>query len=274
MTTPTVRLGSPAALAACVPSLLGFVPAAGSAVIVTVAGGRVGLSLRLDLPDPERDSVAAALLAGAIRRGQPKTDQVYVIGWQTEVGRVDSLYAALATRGIPVAACLTVQGDSVLDSATDAPGWEKLPPDAVRPAAILANGLVVRDSRAALATLVDYSGQDLTDTQADVAGRLGDVRERDRLIGDLAVTEGDELSERLETYAAIARAFRAGDLRRDGALCLAALSAWLTGDGALAAIALERCTPGYRLAELLTSALAATVSPDMLRDMLRQIAGR
>lgn len=270
MTTPTVRLSSPAALAASVPSLLGFEPAAGSAVIVALSNGRVGLTLRLDLPSPDHDPAAAALLAGAIRRGHPGVDQVCLIGWGIETARTESLYAALADQGLSVGTCLTVQGDVVLDSTEDHPRWVPLPPDAVRPAAILTNGLVVRKSREALAELVDYSGEELTEARADVASQLGTPPERDRLILGLAETEGEDLAAELESYASIARAYPAGDLRRDGALCLTALAAWLTGDGALAAVALERCSPGYNLARLLTAALSATVSPTELRALIRR----
>jgi hypothetical protein len=53
---------------------------------------------------------------------------------------------------------------------------------------------------------------------------------------------------------------------------LLAVSAWLRGDGATAAIALERALasdPDYTLAQLLSQALAACLSPDGLRRMIR-----
>jgi Domain of unknown function (DUF4192) len=57
-TTVTIRVGSPEALIALVPQLLGFMPA--SSVIGITASGTVKITLRSDLPGPDRVAATAA----------------------------------------------------------------------------------------------------------------------------------------------------------------------------------------------------------------------
>jgi hypothetical protein len=66
-TTPvTVRAGSPAALLAIVPHLLGFVPEASLVVIGTAPPrDRIKVTLRYDLPDPPEEALAADIAAHA-----------------------------------------------------------------------------------------------------------------------------------------------------------------------------------------------------------------
>jgi hypothetical protein len=59
------------------------------------------------------------------------------------------------------------------------------------------------------------------------------------------------------------------ELHEEGAALLA-FAAWLAGDGALAWCALDRCEeaePGYRMAALLTHALAAALPPSSWRPL-------
>lgn len=61
-----VRVGSAAAFLAVLPHLLGFVPATSLVVVgVTPHDGRVGLTLRYELPDPPADDMAARIGAHA-----------------------------------------------------------------------------------------------------------------------------------------------------------------------------------------------------------------
>ena len=77
----TVRLSDPGELAAGLPSLIGFRPHE-SLVLVTLAGetgGRVGLTVRVDLPPPEHADVVATALAEAVAREQPAAALVAVV---------------------------------------------------------------------------------------------------------------------------------------------------------------------------------------------------
>jgi Domain of unknown function (DUF4192) len=280
MTTPTIRLGSPQELAGSVPSLLGFVPDPGSVVVVTIVGKRMGVVLRADLiptgPSWDRRFTRQAeALASTMRRSQPDFTRAELIGWETAVGDVDELYADLAIlEGIPLGECLTVQnredGWQVLDSCPDNPHpqWQPLPEDQVRATAALL-GLVVEDSRANLAARIAFTaGEQLSDAQRDLAGRLSEVVQRDQIMATLGVVDLEELLAMREQFAAISRAFHPGDLRRSGALVGVAVTSWLGGDGAMASIALEACPPGYSLANLLLAALAIPLPPQGLRTML------
>jgi hypothetical protein len=63
-----VRIGSPSALLAVIPGLLGFDPGPSVVVVGTKpAGAQVQVTLRYDLPDPDDPQAAAALAGHAIR---------------------------------------------------------------------------------------------------------------------------------------------------------------------------------------------------------------
>lgn len=271
MSETKVRLGEPAQLAAAVPAMLGFVPGPRNAVVVFAAGSLVQLTARADLPeDDDGWDRLAAELAGAGERLD--VDTAHVVGWETVPADTDRLADALADANplLHVGRRLTVVGELVHDSTTGQ--WGPLPEDLlVRPVMVAHTGAQVRGSRDELAALVAHTpGVALSDTQADVAWRLARPDDRDRLIGSLCDATPAELVERLDVYAALARALPDDD-RRAAALCLVALCAWLGGDGALARVALEECAPDYRLGMLLHAALNRGLTPDGLRGLVRAV---
>ncbi|EWS99935.1 hypothetical protein N865_19640 [Intrasporangium oryzae NRRL B-24470] len=79
MGTTTLRLRSPGELITAIPYLLGFEPAR-SLVAVALKDGRLGLTSRIDLPDPGEPGRAARVLMPALRRENP--DQVILIGYE------------------------------------------------------------------------------------------------------------------------------------------------------------------------------------------------
>lgn len=272
--TTAIRLTSPASMAAAVPSLLGCVPGEGDLVLVTLVGKRVGVTLRMDGPALSQAEAVARKIADTLERAQPDTTVVHVIGWETATAYADEFYWALHAEDVAVGECLTVQGSRVLDTCKDThdeePRWVDMPADVVRPALIVETGQVVQSSREDWRALVAHTGSALTADQREIASYLRTVAGRDEALAMLARTDVADgiLAKRFEGYAAIARAYPPADAVRDAALCLAAVAAWLEGNGALARIALEECTPGYTLAGLLTTALDACVSPTILREWL------
>jgi hypothetical protein len=77
----TVQLSDPGELAAGLPSLIGFRPQE-SLVLVTLAsetGGRVGLTVRVDIPPPAHARAVAAALARAVAREAPAAVVVAVV---------------------------------------------------------------------------------------------------------------------------------------------------------------------------------------------------
>jgi hypothetical protein len=77
----TVRLSDPGELAAGLPSLIGFRPRE-SLVLVTLAGetgGRVGMTVRVDIPPRAHDPAVARALAEAVAREAPAAAFVAVV---------------------------------------------------------------------------------------------------------------------------------------------------------------------------------------------------
>jgi hypothetical protein len=119
-----VRISDPGEIAAALPSLLGFRPRE-SVVLVSLtgaSGGRVGLTVRSDLPAPEHTAAAAALLAGSVRRDRPRGVLVAVVSEAPDVPAgvgaasglphravVHELVVALARDGVPVREALLVR---------------------------------------------------------------------------------------------------------------------------------------------------------------------
>jgi hypothetical protein len=260
-----IRLDSPARIAAAVPSLVGFTPDDGSIVVVTLVGKRVGLTLRADYGPLLGEQLADAVLR------HPEITSAHVIGWGVLPVDTDYVYGRMRDSGVPVIECLTVRKRDgawqVVDTCPDNadPEWEPLPDDVVR-APMVARGHVVEDSRERLVERIVYSpGQQLTDAQADVAGRLTDVRQRDKVLALLAALDVDELAPLREDFCAVARAFEPADLRRDAGLTVVGLISYLMGDGAMARIALDEVTPTYSMARLLRQALTVSMPPQIVR---------
>lgn len=281
--TTTVRLSSPLDLAGCVPTLLGFVPDPGSIVLVTLAGKRIGLTMRADYPGIDRDLVGRALdtmvdhLIGGIDHQPEAVTDVHVIGWETATGEADEVYWRLRSiqDRFRVGECLTVQQHDgawrVLDSCADVtmPAWVPLPDDKVRVPAIV-QGLVVRGSRDELRELFEPTGEPIGPFDELLIFDLGGTDARDERLAAMARLTAEELGPLLNTYAGAAR--KATGYARDNALVLAATAAYLRGDGAMAGVALEYASPEHTMSNLLRQALSVAVPPDALREMLAAAA--
>lgn len=272
---PQVSLRGPRGLAAAVPSLLGFVPSTPSAVLVCTRDRRMGLTVRADLepsgPWDARFAPLADSLAPMLRREAPT--QVHLIGWGVATGDADELHHELRRRGLPMGECVTVQDrDGVLMALDEAdPRWEPLGEDPIRPVAALASGAVVAGSREELVARIAPTGELPGPFDQYTLDALVDVGHRDARLRTLAALalDGDALRRVREVYARAARVGR-GD-GRDAALTMVAVSSWLTGDGAMANVALSACTPHYPLARLLRHALSIPLSPSDLRGLLLSI---
>jgi hypothetical protein len=273
-TTP-VRLSGPLDLAACVPTLLGFTPDPGSVVVITLAGKRVGLTMRVDYPGNDRalDALAAQLI-GAVG---PDVTTVHVVGWETATGEADEVYWRLRNGQdrFTVDECLTVARGSdgawqVLDTCANVMDdvertWHPLPVDKVRPAAVV-EGVVVRASRDELRELFEPTGEPVGPFDELLIFDLGGTDARDERIAALARLTAEELGPLLDTYAGAAR--KATGYARDNALVLAAITAYLRGDGAMASVALDYASPEHNLSNLIRQALSVAVPPDALREIL------
>jgi hypothetical protein len=267
VSTPTVRLAGPEAIAAVVPTLLGFHPSDGDAVLVTFVDRRVKFTARIAFADIHGDGDARQL-ARSVRRGVPDATHAVLVGYTADEHLPLNLAGTLWRAGLNVADVLRVHDGQVTcrDGCT-----HPLPEDPARAAAV-ASGQVVAESRDALYRLVEHTGEPLTDAQTDVAGRIVDLGQRDRMIAHLARLTGEDLLAARETYLAIGRHHPSTDLRRDQALALAAVASYLAGDTAIASVALDGVTPGHRLALLLRTAIGAAIPPAALREMLASAA--
>jgi Domain of unknown function (DUF4192) len=103
MVTNTINLKSPHELLAVVPYLLGFCPTQ-SIVVLCLRDHRLGLTQRLDLPQPEHaDKVASALMPSLVAE---KPDAVVLIAYENRAGdslpTIGSLSAALESRQIDI----------------------------------------------------------------------------------------------------------------------------------------------------------------------------
>ncbi|MGY1616257.1 DUF4192 domain-containing protein [Geodermatophilus sp. SYSU D00691] len=319
-----VRLTDPGELAAGLPHLLGFRPAE-SVVVVGLggeSGGRVGMTVRMDIPPPQH----AVPLAGAVARGiATDAPEAVLIALVSEAPDepdlphrplVHELVLTLAAAGIPVREVLLIR---------DGRWWSYDCPD---PCCAPGAGTPLPAGVSPLAAASVVTGQVVAQSRGELATRL---RSLDRLDVEavraayLAMTPADRTRAREDGWATVERALSA---RRDGAapallppgelaevLCalqhravrdralglalgadaaaaeslwtectrrapfplaappatLAAVSAWLRGDGAMAGIALEHALDhdeDYDLARLLRSGLAACVRPEELRALI------
>jgi hypothetical protein len=292
-----IKVDTPAQIAAAVPSLIGFVPGAGSLVVVTFHLGEngkrtVGLTCRVDFPGISGVPALVRQLIPAIERGAPDVVGVVVVGWETATGEADEVYWELKRESAwDLMDCLTVQhrvghlcddecGDDshprdgqeggwyVLDTcpAVTEPAWEPLPVDLLRPVVIAELGAVVQPSRESIAERFTRTDEPASPFDELTAWDLGGTDARDERMAALGQLDAAELLGMVETYARVART--TDGYTRDNALVLAATAAYLAGDGATASVALGEVTPGHTLAELLRMALDVTLPPSALREML------
>jgi hypothetical protein len=93
-----VRMSDPGEIAAALPYLMGFQPAE-SVVLVALggaSGGRLGLTLRADLPPPEHARALAAAVARSIATNDPAGVVVLIVSDAPDVPLVDESYLDLA----------------------------------------------------------------------------------------------------------------------------------------------------------------------------------
>jgi hypothetical protein len=323
-----VRIGSPAAVLAVVPHLLGFVPR--RSLIVIGAGpprDRINVTLRYDLPDPP-DRVAAGRVTAhalSVLAGQRQTVAV-VAGYgpgALVTPIADVMRGEVPRAGLDLRDLLRVEDGRYWSYLCREPSCcppEGLPLDPRHPAAsalAAAGGPVLPDRDALAATISPLSGtaaRSMRDATARAEARAASMLTRPSRSARpdacrLVVLEGlSAVADAIATYRS-GRRFTSDEqvawlsvvltiLRvRDDAWArmdpvhreahsrlwadvvrrasqryvpapasLLAFTAWQSGNGALANVALERALeadPGYTMALLLRDAIDAGAPPSM-----------
>jgi hypothetical protein len=328
---PTVRVGSPAAVLAVVPHLLGFVPS--KSLIVIGAGpplDRINVTLRFDLPDPpstrmardiakhavsvltgQRQALAVAIgygpgplvtpVADAIRESARRTGLQLRDVLRVESGRYWSYLCrnpdCCPPQGVPL------DPRHPAGAAMDAAGVPVLPDRAALAASIGPLGGITRTSMQAatrraethaisLLNQVSRSGRTrdarrlvLREGLSAVSDALATYRQGGRFVTDdqvawlaLALTS---LRVRDDAWARMDVDFRDAHSRLwtdvvrraeptylPAPACLLAFTAWQSGNGALANVALDRALavdPGYSMALLLRDTIDAGAPPSLAR---------
>jgi Domain of unknown function (DUF4192) len=343
-----VRISDPGEIAAGLPYLLGFRPRE-SVVLVALggpSGGRVGLTVRVDLPPVEYAAPVAGMLAQSVASDRPAGVVVLIVSEVPDLPAADlelpggklsaelphrhvlhEVVLALAALDIPVRDSMLVRGGRWWSYECPhpccAPGAGTPLPTGTSAlaAASVATGQVVEVDRGRLAARIAPITGAAADEMAEASWRVGahfardavddeartrrqswtairrtvarcrpgagsvavrlsardvarvlwaltDVRVRDRALG-LALGRDAAAAEVLWTECTR----RAPEPLGPAPATLLAVSAWLRGDGAMANVALERALtlePGYALAELLATGLAACLPPAQLRAMVRR----
>ncbi|MGK5112689.1 MULTISPECIES: DUF4192 domain-containing protein [unclassified Geodermatophilus] len=207
-TRPEVFLSDPGDIAAALPQLIGFHPDE-SVLLVGLggpSGGRLGLTVRADLPERAHAPAVAALLARSLATDRPAAAVLAVVSEAADErddpvrppgedrgttlphrGVVHELVVALADLGIPVRETLLVRRGRWWSydcpEPCCAPGGGTALPGGVTPleAASVAAGVVVVPDRAALtARIAPVDGPEQAAMEA-VAWRVGDRHARARL---------------------------------------------------------------------------------------------
>lgn len=302
-------LASPDALIAAVPHLLGFAPSS-SVVVLWFRHGRLVLTQRLDAVEGApaewiaeatahglRAGCDAVLVIGFRERGDaielPGARAVRAIEERAAEAGCELLDALLVDDGrwwsyrCTDACC--PEGGRILDprialavqAAFVADGSAPLPDRAALVAAYAPDPSAVRrvgsalehvaadgpSADAALAALLD--GRVLTAPEiAAVIAAVVNVGVRDALLWRIAA-----LPDSRPLGAALAEAVRSAPARFVAPIAsVAAIAAWLSGDGARATACVDRALvdqPGYGLARLVSAALAAGMPPELWRDAMR-----
>jgi hypothetical protein len=166
----SVRISRTAEIAAALPQLLGFRPCE-SVVLVALAepdGGRVGLTVRVDLPSEGSAAAVARLLAEKVCTDEPRGVVVAVVSddpadWASGTPDLPhrrlvwEVVKALAARGVAVPECLLVRDErwwsyDCLDPCCDPDAGSPLPPGVTAlEAAAVVTGTSVAASRDDLA---------------------------------------------------------------------------------------------------------------------------
>lgn len=275
MTTPVVKLGNAVELASAVPMLLGFRPVDRDLVLVTMAGKRVGLSLRVTAPEMAPEVTALARhLAATVRQGHPDVTAVHVVLHSSLTGEAATWGQELAREGLLLGDVMRVDAGVVycegccISQEVGRVDYDTSPVAAAGVAA----GQVVASSRDELAARIAWSGRDTAgapDNQvvASLRWALRDVAARDAYMSQLASQEPDRLALSREQLCLTARHTRPGGAR-DTVLTVAAVASYLMGDGGFARVCLEAATGDLSLASLVDRALDAAMPPEVLRSML------
>lgn len=269
MNAPTViRITDPGELAASLPAILGFEPSHGDMVVVGLHNGRrVGATARVDLPAEHAPAAHWTYLGQSIRNAvrQDGAGTAIVIVYDTRV-RAMLAGTALDRAGVDVRQLAYVDSGTAWCIGVPCDGHPL--PSAPTPVAAesVRHGRVVAESRAALAARVAPSGVAPDLATSGLLVQLADTASRDRRLATLARLADDELLPLRETYAAAARVGTGEG--RNGALVMVAVASWLSGDGAMANVALDAVVGTYPLASLLRQGLAVPLSPTDLRGLL------
>ena len=181
-----VRISDPGEIAASLPALLGFRPRE-SVVLISLtgrSGGRVGLTVRGDLPSPDDEATAAAELVRSVRTDGPAAVLLAVVSETPDVGAHDigsragdggvaglphrglvrEVVVALGLARIPVREALLVRGGRWwaynCSRPCCAPGSGTPLPDGVTAleAASVASGVVIEGDRSDLAGRITGRG--------------------------------------------------------------------------------------------------------------------
>ena len=192
MTTTTMHLRSPGELITAVPYILGFEPT-DSLVAIALKDGRVGLTSRIDLPDPDGADRAVEALLPALRREAP--EQVILIAYEGTPGSaqtvLDAFAAALTEEGFGIRDRLLVTGGrwrslECTNSICCPPEGTPLEPDETATAVaseFIGQGIAPLPDRAALAAQLEPTDK------ARLVGRLLD-RPRPRRVLQPRVVAG------------------------------------------------------------------------------------
>lgn len=252
----TLRISSPSDLITAVPYLIGFTPAE-SVVLVGLSGGRLAVTIRIDISDGE------AGLSKAMGIAYEQVEQVLLIAyteqmlpqWLTMPPACSD--ALLVTGGrwrsllCTNPACCPAEGTPLTG---DVP--------AVAAAAVAA-GLVAMASRDEVTASLQPGPA--TQQGCEQATALAPIADRDRawLAIEASFAAGEDLHAIGAHYLHIAR-HCAQDRHAAAAWFLYAWTAWRSGDGVRAETALAlvfALDPAYSAARLLQAALQAGINP-------------
>lgn len=175
MTTAAIRLTSPGDLVASIPFILGFHPT-DSLVIISIRGGRVGLTTRIDLPPASEAPVIVDALVAPLSRDEAESLIVIAYGEDLEATeeRLTAAAANLGAVGFHLRHVITVCGGlwrSLDGAGTGAWASERISVEAAGAAVtaeFVGRGLAPLAGRHELITMVEAG------PQAHRAGRFFD----------------------------------------------------------------------------------------------------
>ncbi len=320
---PAVRIGSPAAILAIVPHLLGFTPA--RSLVVIGAGPprrRVHVAFRYDLPDPPDTAMSGEIAEHALAvLTRQRLTLAIVVGYgpgDLVTPLADAVGGELRRAGVELKEMLRVEDGRYWSYLCGDPGCcpaEGVPFDTSdHPAAAVmaAAGKTVLGDRAALAaTLAPLGGlaaESMRQATERAEQRAGELIEADislmigeglRAVGEAIgtyrgggrITSDDQIGwlsvavadlrvrddawARMDPEHRVAHSRLWTDVVRRARIpyvpapaALLAFTAWQSGDGALANVAIERALdadPGYSMALLLRDVIEAGVPPSAAR---------